>query len=231
MKAKTKIICAAIFLALFIILIILLKTVDTANLIIEGNDDTDSHVFESCGIGEPQIRLSSLNMALLASRNDTFFDFAEYLGYLALLTAFGFAVFGVYQLVKRKSFARVDPDIYVLAVFYIVVIALYFIFSKLHVNYRPVLIDGILEESFPSSHTMLSLCVFVSAILQFRRRIKNQTVRIAVCTSCGLLAALTTVCRYLSGAHWFTDILGGILISAALLFAYSYVESKIANGK
>ena len=231
MKAKTKLICAAIFLALFIILIVLLKTVDISNLLMSGSNDTDSVVFESFGMGEPQIGLSSLNMALLASRNDTFFDIAEYLGYLALLTAFGFACFGVYQLVKRKSFAGVDRDIYLLAALYIAVLLLYFIFDKIHINYRPVIIDGALEESFPSSHTMLAICVFVSAILQFKRRIKNQKVRIAVCTVCGLLAVLTTVFRYLSGVHWFIDILGGILISASLLFAYSYGESKIANGK
>lgn len=219
MKAKTKLTCAVIFLALFIILIVLLKTVDVNFSYCEANEEA----------ADVETGLSSLNDALLAPRNDTLFDFAEYLGYLALLTAFGFACFGAYQLFTRKSLFKVDPDIYVLAVFYIIVISLYFIFGKLHVNYRPVLIDGALEESFPSSHTMLAICVFVSALLQLKRRIKNQTVRVAACVSCGAFAVLTTVCRYFSGAHWFTDILGGMLISASLLFAYSYGEDKVVK--
>ena len=216
MKQKTKIILSAAFLLLFLLLILLLITVDV--------DEYGIPSRISDGVVNVDIGLSSVNIGLLAKENDVLFNVAEYLGYIALAVAFGFACLGAYQLVKRRSFAKVDSDIYVLAVFYIIVISLYFAFTQINVNCRPVFADKVLETtepSFPSSHTMLAICVFVSAIYQFKRRISNKTVRISVCTACGVLAVATTVCRYLSGAHWFTDIVGAVLISTSLLFAYS----------
>lgn len=235
MKKKTELILSAVFLILFIVLIILLKNVDQGAFIAEadGNGKTalptdsipgESYVIEDVNAAVITVGLSQINEKLLPPRNDSIFKITEYLGYAAFLTAFGFACFGAYQLFSRKSFAKVDSDIYVLGAFYTIVICLYFAFAHIGINCRPVFMDGVIEQSFPSSHTVLSLCVFLSAIYQFRRRIPNKTLRVSVCTFCGLLAVVTTVLRYLSGAHWFTDIVGGVLISASLLLAYSAAE-------
>lgn len=87
---------------------------------------------------------------------------------------------------------------------------LYFLFEKVVINYRPVLIEGVLEASYPSSTTMLTPCVIPTAILQFKSRIKNVAIRKTVLTVLAIFAAFMVIGRLISGAHWLTDIIGGI---------------------
>ena len=141
----------------------------------------------------------------------------------ALLSAVCFAFLGLYQLVKRKSLKEVDRSLYVLAVFYVLVAVLYIFFEKVTVNYRPVLVDGALEASYPSTHTLL-VCSFLSAaVLQLKERIKRRNILTAVKVTAVLLIVLTAVGRLLSGMHWFTDVLGALVLSSALVMLYQSV--------
>lgn len=123
-----------------------------------------------------------------------------------------------------------DHSILVLGGFYLLVIAAYLFFEYNIVNYRPVLINNILEASYPSSTTMLVMCIIPTAMMQFHRLIQNKKVRIVVNTLCGAFAVLMVVGRLLSGVHWLTDILGSILLSSMLVMLYYsvnvYIESK-----
>ena len=49
---------------------------------------------------------------------------------------------------------------------------------------------------------------------------KYKTVQLILTVVFAVMLALIVAGRLLSGVHWFTDILGGILISVALLNAY-----------
>ena len=140
-----------------------------------------------------------------------------------LLSAVCFAFLGLYQLVKRKSLKEVDRSLYVLAAFYVLVAVLYIFFEKVTVNYRPVLVDGALEASYPSTHTLL-VCSFLSAaVLQLKERIKRRNILTAVKVTAVLLIVLTAVGRLLSGMHWFTDVLGALVLSSALVMLYQSV--------
>ncbi len=154
----------------------------------------------------------------------------DWLSLVAILVALGFAGFGLAQLIRRKSIFRVDSSILVLGVFYLLVMSAYIFFEYNIVNYRPVLINDSLEASYPSSTTMLVTCVIPTAIMQFHRVIQNKTVRTAINILFGIFAAVIVIGRMLSGVHWFTDILGGILLSASLIMLYysasQYIESK-----
>ena len=97
------------------------------------------------------------------------YDVSETLGYLAILTCLFFAALGVYQLIKEKSLKKVDKRILALGALYAVTVVLYVLFDKVAVNYRPVLENGVLEPSYPSSHTVLSLVAFGSAFLLVRK--------------------------------------------------------------
>lgn len=97
-------------------------------------------------------------------------------------------------------------------------------------NYRPVLINNVLEASYPSSTTMLVLCVMPTAMMQFHRLIQNKAVRTAVNILLGFTAAMV-VGRLLSGVHWVTDILGGILMSGTLVMLYYSVNVYIGSRK
>jgi undecaprenyl-diphosphatase len=145
------------------------------------------------------------------------YDLTDLLSIIPLIIVVIFGLVGFTQLVKRKSLFKVDFDILVLGCFYVVVIGAFLLFEAFPVNYRPVLIEGILEASYPSSTTMLVLCVMPTAMLQIRARFKK-------CLLLQILLAAFTgfmvVARLISGVHWFTDILGGILLSGGLVLMY-----------
>ena len=161
-------------------------------------------------------------------QSDFWYDFSEKLGYMALLVCVCFAIAGVVQLIKGKGFKGVDRKIIALGVFYIVVISLYVAFDKIAINYRTVLeADGTLEASYPSSHSMLAVCVFVTMLMQDAFNRKKTTGEKAGNVIAGtLLVGLMLVSRLLAGVHWFTDIVGSVLISVALISFYKAVIAR-----
>ena len=144
----------------------------------------------------------------------------DWLGLVPLAFVMGFALLGLVQWIKRKYFLKVDYSILVLGGFYIVVMAVYVLFEVFVVNYRPVLIGGILEASYPSSTTMLVMCVMPTAIMQFNARIKNNILKRFVASAITVFVVFMVIGRLLSGVHWFTDIIGGALLSAGLVLMY-----------
>ncbi len=205
-NARKYFILGAIVFALFAVLTVLIKTVDV----------------KAVGPLDSEIGLSRINTYFrdLIGENMTLYDITELLGYLAILVAGCFALYGVYQLIKGKSIKAVDSDIIVLGVFFAVVICAYVFFEIFIINYRPIITEGELEASFPSSHTMLSVSVFGAAIHQLWNRISNKTLRITAVSLCSLIIIATVVGRLLSGVHWFTDIVAGLLLSISLLLIY-----------
>ncbi len=137
-----------------------------------------------------------------------------------IFVCLGFGALGLRQLIKRKSVVKVDFDIIALGVFYAVVIAVFIFFEVFVVNYRPVLIEGVLEASYPSSTTLLVTCVIPSAAIQFKKRIKNNTLKKLVITLCVAFTVFMVVGRLISGVHWITDIIGGALFSAGIVEMY-----------
>ncbi|MBQ6670504.1 MAG: phosphatase PAP2 family protein [Firmicutes bacterium] len=162
--------------------------------------------------------------------NETFYKLTKYLGYLAILVVIFFAALGIMELVAKKSIGKVSNGILMLGALYVAVAVFYVLFNKVIVNYRPVLEDGALEASYPSSHTMLAVCVFISAAVQISRGRGAAAFKKICRTVFWALAVIMVVGRTISGVHWFTDIIGGVLLSAALLTAYcaslSYLSSK-----
>ena len=121
----------------------------------------------------------------------------------------------------------------IIGIFYILVIGIYLLFEKVIVNYRPVIMPGCQhpEASFPSSHTMLVCVIIGSAIMLISRYIKKKTLCRALQVICAVIIGVTVIGRLLSGVHWFTDIIGGILISTALLALFLGITEKINNYK
>lgn len=147
----------------------------------------------------------------------------DWLSLLPVGLGLGFAGLGLCQWVRRRKLRLVDGDILALGGFYLTVLAVYLLFEELAVNHRPVLIDGVLEASYPSSTTVLVLCVGLTALRQFSRRIRNKSLRRCVCTSLLVYTVAMVLGRLLSGVHWLSDIVGGVLISGALVAGYCRV--------
>ena len=129
------------------------------------------------------------------------------------------------QLIKRKSLLKVDKRLLFLGGFYVVMLLVYVLFEHVIINYRPFLIDKELEASYPSSHTMLALCVCLSSLLISKYYFNKKAVKIVNIVTIILMFVLV-IGRVLSGAHWITDIIGGIIISAFLVYLYDYLINK-----
>lgn len=161
--------------------------------------------------------------------NMLLYNITDWLGVVAILVVLGFSILGLIQLIKRKSLFLVDRSIIALGGFYLIVMAVYLFFEYNVVNYRPVLINNVLEVSYPSSTTMLVMCVMPTAMLQFRRLIKNKSLRMITNILFSLFTVLMIFGRILSGVHWITDILGGILLSNTLIMLYCSVTGYIES--
>ena len=149
------------------------------------------------------------------------YNITDWLGIVPIAVALGFAILGLVQLIKRKSLWKVDHSILALGVFYIVVMAAYIFFEVVVINYRPTLIDGYLEASYPSSTTMLIMCVMPTTAMQLNVRIKNTVLRRCAVITIVAFTAFMVIGRLISGVHWITDIIGGALLSAGLVMLYS----------
>ena len=145
----------------------------------------------------------------------------DWLGLVPIAVAMGFAIFGLWQLIRRKSLLRVDRDVLALGVFYLAVMAVFVLFEVVVVNRRPVLIDGILEASYPSSTTMLVMCVIPTAMMQLHARVRHKVLRVSVLLLLTAFVAFMVIGRLLSGVHWMSDIIGGALVSAGLVMLYA----------
>jgi len=150
----------------------------------------------------------------------------DWLGLVPVFLMMGFGLLGLIQWTKRKKLLKVDADILVLGIFYVIVLALYLFFEAFIINYRPILINNYLEASYPSSTTLLVLCVMPTAILQFHQRIRSVALRWWVN---GFLVAFTVFMvlgRLVSGVHWLSDIIGGAMLSGGLVMLYVFVCLK-----
>lgn len=214
---KKRNIIISIVLSLFaIIYTILVKFVDVKEI----------------GPNSSKVGFANLNRSVFRAfgENERWYNLTKYLGYIFVLIVLTYMVIALIQLVKRKSLFKVDKELIVLGCFYIVVGLIYVLFEKVIVNYRPILVNGVLEASYPSSHTMITLCVCGSAIIINSKLFKNNIVRY-INIALSFVMILMVIGRTLSGVHWFTDIVGGVIISCSLLMIYYTVIDCLENKK
>ena len=152
------------------------------------------------------------------------YTLTDWLSLIPVAFVMGFAFLGAAQWFRRKHLLQVDGDILILGGFYLVVLGVYFFFEVFPVNYRPVLVEGVLEASYPSSTTVLVLCVMATATLQLKKRIKRQVYRHIFTASITTFSVLMILGRLISGVHWLTDIVGGCLLSIGLVLLYDYLS-------
>lgn len=157
------------------------------------------------------------------------YKLAEILG-LAILVIVGiYALIGLYQLIKRKSLLKIDREIIILGIFYVLMFATYIFFEKCIINYRPVILDGKLEASYPSSHTILALCTCITSLIVNKKYVSKKYIKITNIITILLLFGVF-LGRMFSGVHWLSDIIGGFLISLTLIsyfnLMYNFKETR-----
>ena len=206
-KNKTKIfIRGTVLLAAFAVWTRLIQTVDV----------------KPAGVNGSAIGFAAMNTWFhqLTGVHLSIYTITDWLGLVPIFVCLGFAGLGMMQLIRRKSILKVDADILLLGAYYIAVIGCYLAFEEIPVNYRPVLIEGRMEASYPSSTTLLVLAVMPTLIYQLRNRIPSAKYTKPVCLTVTLFSALMVLGRLISGVHWITDIIGAVLLSAGLYDIY-----------
>ena len=171
----------------------------------------------------------------LTGANMTLYTITDWLGLVPIAVCLCFAVLGLVQLIGRRSLFKVDLDIILLGVYYIIVIMGYLIFEMIPINYRPIPINGYMEASYPSSTTLLVLSVMPTLKFQIDRRVKNTSIRTATTVFVIAFSIFMVGGRLISGVHWITDILGSVLLSAGLYLIYRsavvMIDSKKGEAK
>ncbi|MBR5782588.1 MAG: phosphatase PAP2 family protein [Clostridia bacterium] len=215
MKQTKSFICAAVLFALFIALILAVLFVDV----------------QAIGPNDSEIGLSTLNGRFFDkfSGNIFWYSVTETLGYAAVVVMAIFIGMALGQLYKRKSLKRVDGALIALITVYTLLAFLYVFFEIVIINYRPVLEENALAASFPSSHTMLICTAMLSGCLHMERLTEDKVIRGVATAFAYIVVIITVVGRALSGVHWLTDIIGGVLISAALVMLYIGLSEKFSQ--
>ena len=185
------------------------------------------------GPEESKVGFATINQSVFGCLgvNILWYEITDWLGLLAVLFALFFAVLGLVQLVKRKNLWKVDYEIILLGMFYILVAVSYLFFEIAIVNYRPVMMDNSLEASYPSSHAMIVICIMATAMIEFRKLFADKkALRAVLNTVSAAIILITVIGRLLSGVHWFTDIIAGVLLSSTLVMLYYssviYIDEK-----
>lgn len=208
MKAKMKrtLLISILFLLAFAIWTVLIQTVDVRPV----------------GVNSTDIGFAYLNTWFHSFTGVDFmlYNITDWLGLIPLAVCMIFGILGFIQLIKRKSLFKVDADISILGVYYVIVILCYLVFEMIPINYRPVLINGLMEASYPSSTTLLVLSVMPTLIFQLKHKMKNIKLQRIVTVITLLFCVFMVVGRLISGVHWLSDIIGSVLLSAGVFYAY-----------
>ena len=214
-KEKRLLAAACVLSVIAVIFTILVVTVDVAPI----------------GLMESKVGFAGINgrAAQALPFNKGWYTLSKVVGILALLVAAGFAVVGVMQLIQEKSLRRVDRMILALGVLYLIVLVLYVSFNKLALNYRPVDLGEGLEPSYPSTHTLLAFCILGSAMMAIDSVFASPRVCLVFRIAFAVGIVLIVVGRLLSGVHWVSDIVGGVLISSALLLFFAAFKAAKKN--
>ena len=206
-KSKKKsLLMGSISLAMFAVWTVLILTVDVQPL---GQNGTSiGFATFNCWFHH----FTGVNMAI--------YTITDWMGLVPVVICLIFAGIGLVQLIKRRSIFRVDADIMILGVYFVIVFLAYAIFEMIPINYRPILIEGIMEASYPSSTTLLVLSVMPALVEQIKRRLSGIRVKQIITIAAIAFSVFMVTGRLISGVHWFTDIVGGELLSAGLYMLY-----------
>ena len=206
-KSKKKsLLMGSISLAMFAVWTVLILTVDVQPL---GQNGTSiGFATFNCWFHH----FTGVNMAI--------YTITDWMGLVPVVICLVFAGIGLVQLIKRRSIFRVDADIMILGVYFVIVFLAYAIFEIIPINYRPILIEGRMEASYPSSTTLLVLSVMPALVEQIKRRLSGIRVKQIITIAAIAFSVFMVTGRLISGVHWFTDIVGSELLSAGLFMLY-----------
>lgn len=202
---KNIIITSSLFL-LFIIFTILTKIINVENV----------------GPENSEIGFAKINTSIYQSitPNEIWDKLADIIMIVAIGIVIAFMIIGFIQLIKRKNLFKVDKEILFLGVIYILIICCYIAFELFVINYRPTLINGELEASFPSTHTLIVSAIMATGVIFTHRKINNKLIKILIDAIACICIIVVSISRILSGMHWITDVIAALLLTTSITMLY-----------
>lgn len=181
---------------------------------------------EPIGPQGSRVGFASLNQMIhnITGVHLSLYTITDWLGLVPIGFMAYFGILGLFEWIKRKSLLKVDYSILTLGGFYIIVLMVYILFEVFVLNYRPILINGYLEASYPSSTTMLAMCVMPTSIMQLNVRIKNIFIKRCMTILMIVFTSFMVIGRLVSGVHWISDIIGGALFSGGIVLLYYFIQ-------
>lgn len=214
-RGKSVLWTGSIFLFLFAVWTVLIQTIDV----------------QKVGETKTEVGFAAFNSWFhqLTGVHMLIYTITDWLGLVPIFICLVFGGMGFAQMINRKSLLKVDLDIILLGIYYVVVILGYLIFEMIPINFRPIFIEGCLEASYPSSTTLLVLSVTPTLIFQVGCRVKEARIREGINIAAMFFSLFMVIGRLLSGVHWFTDIVGAVLLSKGLFSIYKGIVLLLCN--
>lgn len=208
-KQKMWLILSLVFFVGFVIFTLLVKFVDVGQV---GLEHVNQFFLQHCG------------------RQIFWEQVTDWIGYFVVLSMVGIVAWQIVQWVQRKSLRRIDQNLIMFDIIVVCLVLVYIFFELVVVNCRPELDNGVAKASYPSSHVMLFVTVLPMLIWQMWHYLKNKSLRIVLTVILSICLIVGIIGRMLSGVHWFTDIVGGIMISCCLICGYMvFVKTNVEN--
>ena len=178
---------------------------------------------KAIGPNDSKVGFATLNKAFhnLTGLNMTWYQITKYAGYMVFVIAFATLAYAVFQFIYYGRINKVDKKLLVLLMMYVLIAIAYIFFEIVVINRRPELINGKLSASYPSSHTFLAVSVIPCVVLWLKDRIEDYLIAYIFYGASVLLTAFIIIGRTISGVHWITDIIGGLLLGAVITTLYA----------
>lgn len=207
-------ISAGICGGLFLLLIVFLLTVDVGYAVSHapvGLSTVNGFVFEAIG-ENPEWEMVSFVLLIIS---------------VLLMCAQGLCIF-IKMIRTRKLWEMVA-----VGHAWFLALAFYALFEPCIVNYRPVLENGELAASFPSSHTLISVVLFGVMAVWLAYLLPRSVKKYVIIALLGAAVFISALARLMMGVHWFTDVLGGMLLGAMIVslsgFGFCLIRSREAK--
>lgn len=236
LKKYNYLVVAGFFLLAFIIFTILVKTVDV-----------NFNVYSETYLGFYNANYKFNDFVLEFGKYEAMKKASDVLMYLSFGYVAVIFVFALIQLIKGKSFKKIDKRFYVLLGACVAVVVLYFVFEIVKVNYSPdsyvekihenpeditsPIIERILHlhASYPSTHVFVGSTFYLISTYTAMKLLKPEKEWISplVYMATGIICLLMVFTRALSAKHWLTDIIASILLIISVYTAFIYVSHKL----
>ena len=217
LKKHAYLIVSAILLTMFIVFTVLVKTVDV------------EYIYSGTYLGFHALNFKVCSWVVQFGKYDQFKTISDVLLYLAIGYSAVLGVCGIIQLIKTKSFKKVNKDFYILLGGYVSIVIIYLIFEIAKVNYSP---DSTLEElkaSYPSSHVFIGCSLYLLntfTAVKLLNPEKKWTVYL-IYVSTALMCVLSVFSRLLTIKHWLTDIIASVILVASVCTLYLYAYKRL----